>query len=201
MRKRSFLTLIEVMIAMGLGIALLTSSLFFYRFAAVHNEELFRKEKEAFRYRVVQYKLNELFQRVSGKGEFFTKAEAPFSKGPIVILKAMNPPFDIPTFGGRVSQAIFVDSEGRLMLATWQNNMTRAEDALPDMHLEVLLEGAGGLDTRFLVKESDLAFVELRGGAWLSEWKGDYGQIPAAVKIRLGDKEYAFPVALEKGDG
>lgn len=201
MRKRRFLTLLELMIALGLGLCVLSSALFFYRFAVIQNEEIFRKEKEAFRLRVMQYKLNELFQRVDAKSLFFTKPESPFTKGQSLVLKVINPPFDIPTFSGPALQTLLVDSERRLILATWQFNDSLTDETMPEMHLEVLLENVDRIDFQFLVKETDLSNAELRGGAFTKEWKPDWGQVPAAVKIQLDKQEFAFPIALQKEEG
>lgn len=201
MRKRRHLTLLELMIAIGLGLAILSSSLFFYRFAVLQNEEIFRLEKEAFRLRVMQFKLNELFQRVDAKALFFTKPESPFSKGQSLVLKVINPPFDIPTFSGPALQTLIVDSEKRLILATWQFNDSLTDETMPDMHLEILLENIDRIDFQFLVKETDLSNAELRGGAWAKEWKPDWAQVPAAVKIQFDKLEFAFPIATQKDEG
>lgn len=201
MRKKRLLTLLELMIAIGLGLAILSSALFFYRFAIVQNEEIYRKEKEAFRLRVVQFKLNELFQRVDAKSLFFTKPESHLTRGTSLVLKVINPPFDIPTFSGPALQTLLVDSEKRLVIATWQFNDSLGDETMPDMHLEILLENVDRIDFQFLVKETDLSNAELRGGSWIKEWKPDYGQVPAAVKILVDNKEFAFPVATQKEDG
>ena len=201
MRKRRSLTLLELMIAIGLGLAILSTSLFFYRFAVLQNEEIYRKEKEAFRQRVMQYKLNELFQRVDAKSLFFTKPESPFTKGPSLVLKVINPPFDIPTFSGPALQTLLVDSERRLMLATWQFNDSLNDETMPDMHLEILLENVDRIDFQFLVKETDISNAELRAGSWAKEWKPEWGQVPAAVKIQFVNLEFAFPIAVQKEEG
>lgn len=198
MKKKRALTLLELMIAIGLGLAVLSTSLFFYRFASLQNEEIFRKEQAAFRIRILQYKLNELFQRVDAKSLFFTKPESPYTKGQTLVLKVINPPFDIPTFSGPALQTLLVDSERRLVLATWQFNDSLNEQTMPDMHLEILLDNVDRIDFQFLVKETDLSNAELRGGAWAKEWKAEWGQLPAAVKVLLGNTEFAFPIAMQK---
>lgn len=192
------MTLLELMIAIGLALAVLSSSLFFYRFAITQNEEIFRKEKEAFRLRVMQFKLNELFQRVDAKSLFFTKPETASTRGQTLVLKVINPPFDIPTFSGPALQALMVDKEGRLLIATWQFNESLNDETMPDMHLEVLLENVDRIDFKFLVKEFDISSVELRPGAFIKEWKPNFGQVPAAVIIELDKQEFAFPIALQK---
>lgn len=199
--KRS-LTLLELLLAMGLAIGLLTSSLFFYRYTIEVNQQISAKEKKAFEFRLVQFRLNDLFQRVHKDVLFFTKQESPLTKGPSLLMKVKNPPFDIPSYSGDVLILIFVDNEKRLSIATWPFNQSYEKGTMPDMHLEVVALNVESVDFQFLVGNELGANAEMRAGAWTREWLADFKAAPAAVKMILhfsnGEKELAFPIACTK---
>lgn len=198
--KRRMITLLELLIAMGLAAALISSALFFYRYVATANNELYLKEKKAFEERLIQLRLNLLFQHVEiYKNKpiiFFTKAESINTKGPGLVLRVKNPPFDIPTFAGSVIQFLFVDNEKRLSIATWNFNQIANRDAPPEMHLEVLAEGVERIDFQFLVAEEQSSYPELKAGMWLKEWLPGYESIPIAVKVILTKEKQVELVSL-----
>ena len=203
--KRRMITLLELLIALGLAAALISSALFFYRYVATANNDLYIKEKKAFEDRLVQMRLNLLFQHVEiykNKPIFFTKAESLNTKGQGLVLRVKNPPFDIPTFAGSVIQFLFVDNEKRLSIATWNFNQIANKEAPPEMHLEVLAEGVERIDFQFLVMEEQTSYPELKAGMWLKEWLPGYESLPIAVKVTLVREkpiELAFLLTCERG--
>lgn len=190
------ITLIELMIAMALAMALLTFALYFYRYAVTMEAELKKEETKAFKERIFSGRLSSLFSRLYQEPFFTMPEQAGLTLGQSVVFSYDSEALS-PTFHGQVVARLLVDTQKRLVLAVWQSNDLKEDNTPPPMHMEILGDNIEKLSFQFLMgyNPSMEAVAEWRPGFFLTEWKQDYKVIPSAIKMKLGDKEFAFPIA------
>lgn len=201
-KVKRFVTLIELMIAMGLAMGLLSFALYFYRYAVFMDAELKKDEVAAFRERILTGHLSHVFSRLIVPPFFTLSEQNGITLGPSVVFSYNSDTIN-PLFHGPVLGRLFVDPKKRVMLVIWQHNKLLQKDVTPLMHQEVLAENVEGIKFEFLVgpTETDTKFPDLRPGQFLEEWKAEYNLMPRALRMTfLGDDEiqFAFPLAVCK---
>ena len=188
---------------MGLALGLLVTALYFYRYAALTDQEMKKSEKRAFASRQIQSRLSKVFLGLKNPHFFSLPEEPGLTKGPSLVFSCCSESRR-QLFLGKVLARLFVDSQNRLILAFWQDNARKNQDEPPGLHLEVLLENVEGMQFEFLI--GDPPPTGRQPGLWVKEWPQDTqskSPLPRALKILLQSKEnleYAFPLPLSRGD-
>lgn len=194
--KKRFVVLLELMIAMGLAMAVLSFSLYFYRYSVLMDVELKKEEAVAFRDKVLSGRLNQVFAKIEQTPFFTLSDQSGISRGSSLIFSFFSES-RAPTFHGQALGRLLVDQQGRLLLAIWQYNKLLGDNLSPPMQLEILAEKVEGITFEFLVGEIKKDQTELKPGSYVSEWKKEYDKLPAAIKMKiLGEREqeFAFPL-------
>lgn len=212
--KKRFITLLEVLIAMGIALGLLMACLYFYRYVSYVDSEITWMQKLAFQIRMSETRLNAILStagavsdRKEAKMVFFTQEEhMGLTQGPSLLFTYRNDDLFNVYYLGPVLGCLFVDPEGRLTLATWPYNKTMSPESAHPVHSEVILEGVERLSMEFLAGETDKTqFPDLRPGGLLKEWRSEFDELPHAMKLIIqlrGQKEpvvLAFPLPSPQG--
>lgn len=179
------LTLIELMVSMGLALALLSFALYFYRYAVVTDEKLKIQEERVSRERLLGGRLAYIFSRLE-KGTFYSQDNS--------LVFTFHSDAYAPTYHGRVLARLFVTPEKKLMLAIWQYNAYTDPNNPSPVHFEVLYEGVESLSWEFLGGAASSLIIP--PGSFIKEWKEQYDSFPAAARMTLNQKEFAFPIAI-----
>lgn len=190
---KRFFSLLEILIAMTVAMGVFITGLYFYRYASFVDAELKKDEAVAFKARIMAARLSQVFSHLK-KNYFFSTPE-----GPSLIFSFYNNT-RLPMFHDWVVARLLVDPQKRLLLAVWDYAPGKPP---PSMHLEVLQENVERLEFEFLAgpQEGESNHPDLKSGAFLTEWRGDFEQNPAAVKIRIKEEgkeevmEFAFPLS------
>jgi len=225
--QRRPMTLLELVISMVLTISLLTILGHFYLHVNRMGQEMDRVQQESFEKRYVENRLAAILPKAvcpANDNESFHF----FSSNDLGDLFKMGTTSLVFTFDNKVQLSkemahyvigrLYVDKEGCLTLATWPAEKRWKEDDLPPVHREVLLENVATLAFSFFVPpKRGKTYMEeqtkkkeyweklpdtLRTEEWPTEWRAEYRQLPAIVKISLdravGEKEeqweFAFPL-------
>lgn len=205
LRRKNFLTLIELMIAMALALGVLSFALYFYRFAVFSDEMIKKEEEKTFRERVLSGRLTYLFSRLQATNFFTLPEEGGLTLGESLVFNYTSDAY-APTFHGRLLARLFVNPAKQLVLAVWQDNPLADRENPSPPHFEVLSENVEGFSMQFLAggqkeqeqKDQTQKEGELTPGGYIKEWKKDLQALPAAIKLKLHDKEFAFPIAYCK---
>lgn len=156
-----YATLLETLIAVGLMVIVLSTMTFFYRQIDAINIQAESIQKESFRMRYVENRLNAILPKAISKEceekdfYFYTSENAggPFLPGsPVSLVFTYDNGIDLSkVFSNRVLGRLYVDEAGRLSLATWPIPQRWAEGGDPPMKKEVLMENVDGLRFQFFV--------------------------------------------------
>ena len=166
--RRSYVTLIELIIAAALTALVLTTLLFFYSQVGTIGRDLDKAKEENFKHRYAEARLSTVFPNiVSEKNNerdfvFFSFIDEGAGKGGSqnLIFTFDNDISLDKGFSNHVIGRLFVDSKGRLILAYWPSPKRWIEGKTPDMKQEVLLTDVEDVSFDFFVppdrkKESD----------------------------------------------
>ncbi|MCB1118337.1 MAG: type II secretion system protein [Chlamydiia bacterium] len=195
-KKHRLFTLLEILISLGLATILLSALLYFYRFITTVDAAIQKTEIESFASRALHARLNRLFLTTIGRKNekdqvvFYTTDPnlSLFRIGsPTLIFRTDNGANLAEASAGIVVNRLFVDTSGRLILATWSSPERWIDTNPPPIHYEVLAEQVSGVYFLFYVTQDVVneQFPELIQGRWLQSWLRDYGAIPAMVKVIL----------------
>lgn len=161
--KRSFVTLIETLIAMAILAVLLTIIFGFFRELSIMSQTTEQKQKESFQMRYLESRFASIFERIVNENAkartffFYTQPPNSFSISTSLIFTFDNGIRKDPRFSGDIlarlyldknskKQSEFRDSSYNLVLAMWPLHIENPEDYLVK---EVLLEGVRELDFEF----------------------------------------------------
>ena len=190
-------TLLEIMIALTVAMGVFITGLYFYRYASYVDRELKKDEEVAFKARLMASRLSQVFSHLKKNFFLLTPEQQGFTLGPSLIFSFHNNS-RYPQFHDWVVARLLVDPQKRLLLAVW-----KPTNKVPSsMHLEVLAEKIEGIEIEVLagIQEGESNHPELKSGAFLNEWRGDFEQNPVAIKIKLKEEgkteglEFAFPL-------
>lgn len=205
-RKRLFFTLLEVLIALGLTLVILSSLM-----AAYLNIEKsaawWRKEENAlFAERFFSHRLLEVFSHLEeidqNKMFFFTTDSSNGLQLPgtmSLIFSYDNEASLDASLSGSALGRMFVDNEGNLTLITWPEREKWQDLGIPSVHREVLMKGIKGLQFSFFIlpnsKEENPSNAAWTTGGFSKDKK----ELPGAIKLILTvdenkEKTYYFPV-------
>lgn len=212
-RKRAA-TLLEVLIAMALTVAVLTTLTFFYREVSFIDSEIDNVRAEQFKLRYVENRLgNVLPKAISEKNDkkgftFFSIDDAgltlPGTQSLIFIYDngvSLDPPFSNHVLG-----RLYVDLEGRLTLMYWPSPKRWESGSAVPMKKEVLLEHVEALSFAFFVPINEppepAASHDQAAGESATEahtpqvqgqlsgqlWSHELKKLPAMIKVLLEQK-------------
>jgi type II secretory pathway pseudopilin PulG len=201
MKRKSLFTLLEVLIALGLTLMILTFLLLAYaeseRTASFWRE---REEKE-FSKLFLQRRLGEVFRNLletdQEKAFFFTTDEIPGTTAPgssILVFSYDNGFLRDAALSKSVLAALFVDIKGTLNLITWPARGLWGDMQVPPFHREALMEDLSLFQMEFFPMEGD------RKLEWTKEgWSKERKDLPGAIKITATKKNEAplvfyFPI-------
>jgi len=202
--SRRHMTLLEVMIAMGLAVMVLTTLTYFYSDIDSLNREMERIQKESFHNLYVENRLSMILPRAvserdSKKDFYFFTSTTPggfFKAGSTnLVFTFDNGVMLDKDFSNHVLARLYLDPQNRLCLATWPSPKRWNPVGLTSMKKEVLLENVEQLQFSFYVPpEKDRSKwgvaskpLEIKG-PWVNEWRSEYKQLPTLIKVELVKK-------------
>lgn len=212
-KRRRQITLLELMIAMGLMMIILSTLAYFYMQLEEINRESEIEQKRLFKQLYLSTRLADILPKTqSPKNEknsayFYTTT----SSDPAILSGTTSLVFTYdngvkldPQFSNRVLGRLFLDKEHRLCLAVWPSSERWEEGHAPPMKSEVLLDDVESIDYRFYVppkkdrekvwKQAGMTvklpegFPETLEGGWKKEWSAAWEQLPALIEIVLSMK-------------
>ncbi len=207
-KKRSFFSLIEVIIATALLSVLMATVMFFYKQIAWMNSEMEKVERTKFVKSYVENRLAAVIPKTTSPTKdkqefyFFTRndTEALFKNGSSSLIFTFNNGINLnKPFSNAVLGRLWLDKEGRFILSMWPVPKRWIEEEMPPIKSEILLENVESLSYEFYVppeKNMDLIaqvnpdkeYLKKRNEippGWHKEWKNDYNSLPALVKLHL----------------
>jgi type II secretory pathway component PulJ len=222
LKTKRFITFIELLIAMVLTSLVLTFLFYFYRDIDWLNQDMEKSQKSAFRLAYVQNRLADVLSHAvsprTNEGDFFFYV----SQDANGLLKATNPSlvftYDFganrdPQFANHVLGRLYISTNGHLCLATLPSPARWPAGGHLKMKNEILMENVESLSFAFYVppqKENSQAGNRAPKGkkqagaavdiqpkdSWHSDWKSDYNQLPAMVKVILKIKNREEPLVF-----
>lgn len=189
-RKKLKFTLLEVLIALGLTLLLLSTLLSLYVNIEKTASWWQREEKTQFTLRVFTHRMTNIFMRlleIDQKKSFF------FTSDSGLIFSYDNGASLDRTFSGPVLGQLFIDSKGDLYLITWPEKELWGDSGTPPFHREVLMKNLASMQLSFLHKDEN--GMTWRSGGYSKENKG----LPGAIKMTLltldnQQHDFYFPI-------
>ncbi|MEC7839798.1 MAG: hypothetical protein VX777_07145 [Chlamydiota bacterium] len=207
-RRRSFFTLIELLISMALMSLVLSALTYFYYQINQLNRESEKIEAKAFRLRYLENRLMSVLPRTIAPNDkqkdfyFFSGTSSDtFNKvgNPYLVFTFDNSVNLVdPQYSNHVIGRIFLDNENNLSLAVSPTSKRWQEDRLIPLKREILLDNVSDLRFSFFTVNN----MNFPSGSWVAEWKQSNEQLPALLKIEITegighDKEkkvFVFPL-------
>lgn len=212
--RRRYLTLIEVLIAMALSAVLISITAYFYQQLSIVNLKMDKAQNEHFQRRYVEYRLNAtLPQAVAPSNKDFhffltTNSEGNFlENSPSLVFTFDNCVKLNRDMTDLVIGRLYLDKEKRLTLAIWPIPKRWKENEQPPMSKEVIMENVEKLSFEFYTPPdkgqlklsnkqeskttstvSQPGFPNEIKGVFHSDWKKEYRQLPAIVKVNIERK-------------
>lgn len=232
LKAKRFITLLELLIAMALTSLILTVLFYFYRDISWLNQEMEKSQEAAFKRSYLQNRLADVLPSAvsprTAEDDFYFFLSHEHGG----ILKAGNPSLVFtynfganrdPQFANHVLGRLYLDVNNNLALATLPSP-ARWSPVIPlKIKNEILLEDVESLSFSFYVppekERSQIGGKAPKGGlrkgksamidlqpkdAWHQDWKFEYHQLPAMVKIvlKVKNKEepltFVFPLPLSE---
>ncbi|MGA8164109.1 MAG: hypothetical protein WB791_03670 [Waddliaceae bacterium] len=226
--QRRCMTLLELVISMTLTIAILTTLSYFYLQVNQMSREMDRMQNESFERRHVEHRLATILpQTVSSKSHhkdfhFFSCVDSNdlFKPGSQSLLFTFDNQVQLnKEMSGRVIGRLYLDKKRNFTLAMWPSEK-RWKNENPPIRREILMENIDTLKFSFFAPPSKgKTFREQQkenvkkdmerlpdsvreNRSWETEWKPEYHQLPAIVKITLARRkgkeeqtwDFAFPL-------
>lgn len=207
-RRRSAMTILEVLISMVLTMAAMTMLLYFYNAVDGINRSIERVQEESFRSRYFEGRLAAILPRIIGETDQSKDFLFTMTDGKPGLTKAGMPTLlfmydngvDLnPDFSNHVLGRLYISEKGNLMFAMWPApDRWRSDQPVP-MRKELLLEQVETLAFQFYIPSNE---GEEKGG-WVEEWTLENKKLPALIGVRVKVKdetrEYLFPLSNRKG--
>lgn len=218
------ITMLELLISLTLTVLILSTLTYFYHQLTMAGMVLDRQQSENFQERYVENRLMSVLPRTisstdaSNEFHFFTSQEIGhlFSFGSQSLVFTFDNCVQLnKDMAYHVIGRLFLDNEGRFILATWPSEKRWKENEPIPFSREVLMEGVSQLRFTFFVplkkerldsKVEDDPLEGVRGG-WIDRWDSSYRQLPALIKViitrQVDDEEtelifaYPFPHTLQ----
>ena len=197
------MTLIELMIAMGLTLLVISTMSYFFRHVNAINRAMDNLQEESFQKRYLESRLMDIIPKAvsaTDQKHDFLFFSAPDSAGLFknrtqsILLTFDNCVNLDSNFSSHVLGRLYLDEEDRFCLAMWPSYKRWKENEIPPMKKEILLENVEELRFEFFAapdkgktrrKKPKIELPPNLFGEWTNEWKSQYQQLPAIVKIHL----------------
>lgn len=202
-QRRSYMTLLETLIAFSLLSLLLTVAFGIFRELSFTHQMTKEKQKESFQMRYVESRLGFIFERLVNENDttrtFFFYSQPPqkiLSDSPSLIFTFNNEVNKDPVFSGDVLARLYLDAEHRLCLALWPLHSSYP----PPFQQEILLENVADLRYLFYAPPERITNAnaiatekidpsadkkEMERDHWHSEWLFSYKQMPAILELTI----------------
>lgn len=202
--KKSYMTLLETLIAVSILSIVLVFVFGFFREMNEITRLTDLQQKESFQNRYLESRLNYIFERIVNENEknihrLFFYTEPPnrsYWLSTSLVLTFDNGVRSNPMFSGDVLAKLYLDTERRLKLAIWPLHV---EDPHLYMHEEILLENVADLNFSFYrAPERIQDNKEIHSGevidaenkfpkknTWHPDWYITYNQMPSIIKISI----------------
>jgi len=208
--RRSFLTLLEVLIAMSLTVIVLIVLNYFYRDLSQIDFAMDKTYRQTFQLRYLENRLADIFPKTlspkQAKKDYFffsgNDGNAGMKPGStnLVFLFDNGVVLD-KNFANFVLARLYLDRENKLTLAIWPAPERWEANVAPPIKKEILLENVDSLSFEFFIppeknrKASEklpdtkqvVAEPEPKG-SWTNAWSSDYRQIPALIRVKVARK-------------
>lgn len=190
LHKKLKFTLLEVLIALGLTLLILSTLMSVYLNTERTSAWWKKEEKEQFTLRFFTHRLTEVFNHlleIDQKKSFFLTTESG------LIFSYDNGASLDSLFSGPVLGRLFIDPRGDLYLITWPERELWGDSGIPPYHREVLFRNVASLQLSFLHKDEN-------GTTWKSGgYSKEIKELPGAIKMTLTTKEgkqhtFYFPI-------
>lgn len=195
LRRKAFMTLLEVLIALGLISILLLVVFSIYRYIDISQLELSNIRSENFNLRYVQSRLARVFSQVVPTNvahQYFYVSESNQAEiqSKSLIFTYDNGSDITAIFSNEVIGRLFLDKEKNLCLATWHHSGEIKGKK------EILLNNVTNLAFAFyapplnqkkipLERQNSIVVDAPLAGQWNSEWHLSYKEIPVMIKISI----------------
>lgn len=215
-KRRSFMTLLETLIAVSLLSVLLVIVFGFFRELSVLTQMSEKVQKESFQLRYVETRLAFIFERIvnekANDRTFYFYNQPPnrnFSNSPSLVFTFDNEVRLNPHLSGDVLARLFVDLDHRLCLVTWPLHMEQPHQYMQE---EVLMENVVSLTFDFYAapekitnkkatnpgnqQSTEQKDTQPERDKWQTEWPKTHQQMPSIIKLELQIAKN--PEALER---
>lgn len=208
-KKRHYLTLVEVLISLALTMLLLSTLTYFYQDVSKMNAEYEKLRKEGFQQTYVENRLANILPKAVSPTDkkkdfsFFTSGDANgfLKMGQPSLVFTFDSGVELDkSFANHVVGRLFLNRENQLILATWPSPKRWDAVKLPPMKKEVLMEQVDSIHFEFYVPPAngkDAHTIEPKN-AWHKEWKQEYQKLPALVRLLLTRQgktiTFVFPI-------
>lgn|GEM_PF-1421797 len=200
-QRKSYMTLLETLIAMSLLSMLLVFVFGFFRELSELTRVTEQAQKKSFQMRYLESRLGFIFERLVNEKatarKFFFYTEPPnrhFSPLPSLVLTFNNEVRLDPHFSSDVLGRLYVDMEGRLCLALWPLHLPKPFEHFQE---EVLMDHVVNLSYSFYAppeplvdpnqvmtgKKIDSEKISPEKDQWHEEWLLSYNQMPSIMKM------------------
>lgn len=231
--QRRRVTLLEVLIALSFTVVVLMILVYFYQQISLVDLELEKSQKQNFQMRYVENRLMKILTKAQkSKKDFFFYTSPDLS----LLFKDRNVSLVFTFDNGVVVDKqfsnlnlgrLYLDKNGKLMLASWPAPSRWPSHGNPPLHKEILMDNVESMSFEFFIpperEEKNPQLVEKQQpkplpkkeenkskeepsqpgkpvkdesgymepepkGTWVKEWKQEYKQLPAMIKIHLKRK-------------
>ena len=211
---RRCMTLLEVLIAMGLSMVLISIVVYFYQQLSLINLEMDKAQNEHFQKRYVEYRLNailpEIVSPTNKDFHFFIgqNNQGLFNEGSQNLVFTYNNGVKLDKkMSDLVIGRLYLDKNDRFSLASWPIPKRWKEDEAPPITKEVIMENVVTLSFsfyappdkgqfKFVNKQEGTTTTQLSKPSYPStiknetqnEWKREYRQLPAIIYVKIKRK-------------
>lgn len=190
--EKRYVSLIEVLIAIVLTIAIMTTLTFFYSQVTEIGAEVDRVNIKNFNMRYIEARLADILPKAVGEKNkekdfvFFSIGDEGLTKpgSQSLIFTFDNEVSLAKVFSGHVLARIYLDKNGNLMIAYWPSPKRWEKNQEPPMKKEMLFQGAENLAFEFYIAPAvkETKTVEPDNKAAVSKDEGKQNAKPAKEK-------------------
>lgn len=202
LKRRQAMTLLEVLIASGLTMLLLSVLIYLYRDVQLVNIQIEKIQKEQFQRAYVQKRLSTVIPKIiaptSQKSDFFFYTSSAWDRltkdGAQSLVLSFDHGVNLDKdHASHVIGRIFLDPEGNLCLATWPSPKRWEPGTYPSIKKEILMTNVQSLSFEFYVppeRSRDLLIKEMEikvmpTDSWHKEWRQEYRSLPPMMRLHV----------------
>lgn len=223
--RKQYLTMMEVLIALSLTIILMTTLTYFYSQIDTLSRASEKLQKKGFHTRYAENRLTQVFANTIPDFNFkqtnLARAFCFFTSGDLHGFLSPGNPSLVFMYNNQaradsddadvVQARLFVDKNGRLILASWPPAYEWEPGNYPPAKLEILMEDVTQMEFEFFVtpksndknkdtgplqgaiREREHVYQTLEPPtsptSWVSEWNKEYNKLPPMIKIFIRQKD------------